>query len=134
MNMTVDEMRQVSQRVHEALSSRDWDALHNLMTPGLAAEFKASFTWLLAAFPDYSPVEEDVRIFDVDAQASAARFFWRGTHRGEVYGVAPTGKVIEFRGLAMERYVDGTVVESIVELNELDLLRQLGATKLPPAE
>ena len=107
MRMTVEELQELSDQVSGALRSKNWNALKNVMTPDLAPEFEESFMWLYSAFPDYSPAEDEVRIFDVEAQASAARLLWRGTHQGEIYGVAPTGTVIEFRGLVMERYQDG---------------------------
>ena len=50
-------------------------------------------------------------------------------------GVAPTGRRVRFRGLALDRVVDGKIVESIVEVDLEDVLGQIGAVmKAEPSE
>jgi predicted ester cyclase len=36
----------------------------------------------------------------------------RGVHKGEFYGIAPTGRVVEAVGICVFRFVDGRVTES----------------------
>jgi predicted ester cyclase len=36
----------------------------------------------------------------------------RGTHTGELLGIAPTGRAIEFKAIAVHRVSDGRIVES----------------------
>jgi predicted ester cyclase len=65
----------------------------------------------------------------------ANRFVFYGTHQGEFMGVAPTGREVTFRGLSLDRVVDGKIVESIVEMDLEDVLRQIGAVvKAEPSE
>jgi len=50
-------------------------------------------------------------------------------------GVAPTGREVTFRGLSLDRVVDGKIVESIVEMDLEDVLRQIGArVRAEPSE
>lgn len=51
----------------------------------------------------------------------------RGTHTGEYLGVSPTGRTVEFAAMDMFRMADGKIVESWHSVDELGLLRQLGA-------
>ena len=55
-----------------------------------------------------------------------------GTHQGEFFGVAPTGKRIEMTGINIERFDEGgKLVEEWPEYNLLGALRQLGAVPEP---
>jgi steroid delta-isomerase-like uncharacterized protein len=90
--------------------------------------FRTYMRKVQSAFPDFhnSIVEitaEDDRV--------AARTFYRGTHRGEIFGLAPTGKAISYAGAAFFRIRDGQVIEGWVLGDLLGLLRQLGAHSLP---
>jgi steroid delta-isomerase-like uncharacterized protein len=90
--------------------------------------FRTYMRKVQSAFPDFhnSIVEitaEDDRV--------AARTFYRGTHRGEIFGLAPTGKAISYAGAAFFRIRDGQVIEGWVLGDLLGLLRQLGAHLLP---
>jgi len=53
------------------------------------------------------------------------RITLRGTHLGEFRGMAPTGKEIEIKGIAIFRFSsEGKVVESWDALDQLSLMRQ----------
>jgi steroid delta-isomerase-like uncharacterized protein len=80
-----------------------------------------------AAFPDgRMTIEEMV----AEGERVATRKTFRGTHRGELMGIPPTGKVVEIGLIDIVRLVDGKVVESWSAADDLGLLRQLGV--LPP--
>ena len=75
------------------------------------------------ALPDWhSDVEELVGEGDIVVE----RFTASGTHRGELMGVAATGRVIVLRGIQMFRIENCMIVERWGRLDELGLLRQLG--------
>ena len=87
--------------------------------------FRSYMRLIQAAFPDFhNTVEEMI----AEGSRVAARLTYRGTHRGEIFGVKPTGKKIQYDGLAMFRIDDGRIVEGYVLGNVLDLLAQLGVT------
>ena len=80
-----------------------------------------------AAFPDgRMTIEEMV----AEGERVATRKTCRGTHRGELMGIPPTGKVVEIGLIDIVRLVDGKVVESWSAADDPGLLRQLGV--LPP--
>jgi predicted ester cyclase len=76
------------------------------------------------AFPDLSLTVED--IFSAGDMV-AARVAFRGTHRGEFQGIPPTDKQVAFTSIEIDRMVDGKVQEHWFELDQLGLMRQLGA-------
>jgi predicted ester cyclase len=81
-----------------------------------------------SAFPDFhNTIEEIVAEND---RVIARTFYW-GTHRGEIFGVAPTGKAITYAGAAFFRIEDGRITHGWVLGDLLSLLRQLGADSLP---
>ena len=61
----------------------------------------------------------------------ATRWTGRGTHDGEIVGVAPTGKEVTVSGLTISRVENGLVVEEQTEWDALGMLVQLGAVPAP---
>lgn len=118
----------VNAAVGEAISLGDYDAFDRLMSPELAAEFRQGITELKKAFPDYAGTDE---FYVVEGDRVVSRWTYQGTHRGEWMGIPPTGRRVIFTGISIDRVVDGRLVESILEMNMLDVLRQLGAPGLP---
>jgi predicted ester cyclase len=57
----------------------------------------------------------------------ATRWSMRATHRGEVMGVAGTGKPVTLQGISIDRVVDGRIVEHWRVQDDLSLARQVGA-------
>jgi predicted ester cyclase len=129
--MDLDEMKRIDSEVGAAISSGDLDAFDDLMSPQLAASFKEDIAELRRAFPDYGGTNER-QVAEVDTVAT--RFLFYGTHQGEFFGVAPTGKRITFAGLSMSRFAEGRMVDTIVEMDWLEVLRQLGYPGLPNEE
>jgi predicted ester cyclase len=131
-SMSTEENKAVSNRVAEAIGRGDLDAIDELMAPDLAQEFKRGMAEIRQAFPDYHGTNE-IQIAEGDMVAN--RWVFHGTHRGEFMGIAPTGREVTFRGLSIDRVVDGKIVESIIEANLEDLLQQIGAVlQAAPAE
>ena len=57
----------------------------------------------------------------------ACRFVVRGTHRGELMGIRPTGKPVNLPGLTILRFRAGKCIERWSQADFLGLLQQLGA-------
>ena len=126
--MSAQENKILSNRVAQAISEGDLDALDELMAPELAEEFKRDLTEIRRAFPDYAGTNVEQI---VEGEKVANRFVFLGTHLGEFEGVTPTGKRVEFTGNSIDRVVEGKIVESWVELDMLGVMRQLGAEPEP---
>jgi steroid delta-isomerase-like uncharacterized protein len=91
--------------------------------PG-AAGVKGKVESLRAAFPDLRYTLEDVV---AEGDLVAARYSWRGTHKGEAFlGIPPSGKSILVRGMDFYRFRDGKIVEHWDNIDELGMLSQLG--------
>lgn len=75
------------------------------------------------AFPDWhSDLEQLVAEGDIVVE----RFTARGTHQGELFGAAATGRQVRLAGINIFGVRDGRIVERWGRLDELGLLRQLG--------
>jgi len=80
------------------------------------------------SFPDWhSTVEELI----AEGDKVAERWTGRGSHRGELQGIPPTGKRVEVPGSVFYRIVDGKIVEFRGLFNIISLMQQLGAIPSP---
>ncbi|UDL87476.1 ester cyclase [Mesorhizobium sp. PAMC28654] len=71
---------------------------------GTVAFFKAR----LAAMPD---LKVAIEVVVADKDHVAASFVYSGTHKGDYFGVAPTGRALRFTSCDIFRVVDGRIVE-----------------------
>jgi steroid delta-isomerase-like uncharacterized protein len=78
----------------------------------------------LAGFPD-GTITIDEQLAEGDLVAT--RWTGRGTHKGELMGVPPTGKQVTVSGITISRVKNGKVVEEWSNWDTLGLLQQLGA-------
>jgi steroid delta-isomerase-like uncharacterized protein len=76
-----------------------------------------------SAFPDLKVTIEDQL---AERDLVATRWTAKGTHKGELLGIAPTGKEATVTGLTIDRIKDGKIVESWNNWDTLGMLRQLG--------
>jgi steroid delta-isomerase-like uncharacterized protein len=90
--------------------------------------FKQSVNMFRSAFPDLEITNDDQI-----AAGDKVAVLWtaRGTHLGELMGIAPTGKRIEVRGMYMYRLAGGKLVERAGARDMLGLLQQIGAIPTP---
>jgi steroid delta-isomerase-like uncharacterized protein len=88
------------------------------------AGLKRSIELNRAAFPDMKITVED-QLAEGDRVATR----WRATmtHSGSLGTTPPSGERVEMRGITIERFEDGKVVESWRSMDTLGLLRQIGA-------
>lgn len=110
------------------------DDAYVAQSPGMAEPirgkdgFREFVTTYLAGFPDGSiTVEEQL----AEGDLVATRWTGRGTQRGELMGMAPTGKEVTVPGITISRIVDGKVREAWVSWDMLSLLQQLGYAPEP---
>ncbi len=89
--------------------------------PDAAREVAAAYH---AAFPDLRLSIGDLL---ADGDKVVLRWTARGAHRGELRGIAPTGKEITTTGITIWRIADGRIAEEWVNWDTFGLLQQLGA-------
>lgn len=90
---------------------------------GLAG-FKNYVALVRHAFPDFHNTIEELI---AEGDRVAARLAYRGTHRGELFGLAPTGREVNYAGAAIFRIHRGKIVNGWVLGDTASLMRQLGA-------
>jgi predicted ester cyclase len=89
------------------------------------AELAAFLGGIRAGFPDLEFVIIG-QIAEGDRVATWGRF--HGTHTGSFAGIPPTGRKVEWLGIAVDRIENGKIVEMWHEMDLHGLLRQLKAT------
>jgi steroid delta-isomerase-like uncharacterized protein len=75
----------------------------------------------------FSGIEMRVERIVADADWVATNWTARGTHSGELMGIAPTGREATVSGMQFSRVHDGKLVESHGLFDALGMLQQLGA-------
>ncbi len=100
---------------------------HDASTPDLGRGpegEKKRATLYRNAFQDFRLTVEELLS---DGETITARWSCRGTHKGELNEIAPTGKQISITGISVARFAGGKMVEGWVNWDALGLMRQLGA-------
>ena len=84
-----------------------------------------------SAYPD-----TDITVEDQIAEGDAVVTRWtaRGTHQGELFGVAPSGNRVEVTGISIDRFSEGKAAESWTNYDALGMLQQIGAIPEPGQE
>ncbi|HWU37535.1 MAG TPA: ester cyclase, partial [Candidatus Acidoferrum sp.] len=77
-----------------------------------------------AAFPDFHNTIEELI---AEGDKVVARLTYRGTHRGHLFGIVPTGRQVVYSGIAIFRIAGGKIVDGWVIGDTLALMQQLGA-------
>jgi predicted ester cyclase len=77
-----------------------------------------------AAFADFRLTIEDMI---AEGETVMARWSCRGAHKGDLNGIAPTGKQFAVSGITVARVANGKIVEGWVNWDALSLMQQLGA-------
>ncbi len=137
--MSIEENKKIVQRYQEIYNSNDLDALgevvsEDLLTPKIMPGIptgmegaKAAHRIMLAGFPDYRTIIEDLF---AEGDKVAVRITMMGTNTGSFMGIPATGKHVSFTGIYIARIADGKIVEHWGEEDSVSLLQQLGALSL----
>jgi steroid delta-isomerase-like uncharacterized protein len=99
---------------------------HDASTPdfgrGPESEKKRA-TLYRTAFPDVRLTIEDII---AEGETVMTRWSCRGTHKGDLRGIAPTGKQVNISGVTIARLANGKFAEGWVNWDALGLMQQLG--------
>jgi steroid delta-isomerase-like uncharacterized protein len=94
------------------------------LPPGREGVRQSSLT-LKAAFPDAIHIIEDQM---AEGDKVMTRVTTRATFRGEILGFQPTGELVEVKGIAVHRIVDGKLVEHWAHLDMTGFMEQIGGS------
>ncbi len=139
--MSEAENKTIARRFNEEVWGRgDEAALEELLAPDFVDHgalpgqtpdregHRQTLATFRSAFPDLNVTTEDI-IAEGDKVVS--RWRARGTHQGELIGIAPTGNEVTFTGIDVLRIAEGKVVERWAEGNDLEVMQQIGAIPEP---
>ena len=132
--MSTEQNKANDRRIIEGLNQGNMNVTDELMVltfvghdasttmQGLEA-FKQFVSAYLTAFPDLHFTIED-QIAEEDN--TTLRYTARGTHRGDLMGISPTGKQVTVTGIFITRWANGKAEESWLNFDALGMLQQLG--------
>jgi C-1 hydroxylase len=126
-------------RLVDAWVKGDFEALKEILSPdyvyhnetGQTASLEMLIEQLkkeIAMFPDRTISNEELI---AKGDRVVHRYIARGTHTGEVDGLAPTGNKLVLGGIEILRFENGKIVESWEALNYLSLFMALGFEMKP---
>ncbi|AKG21336.1 ester cyclase [Calothrix sp. 336/3] len=78
---------------------------------------------MFIAFPDGRHVFEEAI---AEANKIVTRGIFSGTHQGELMGIPPTGKPVNFSVVHIDRVIDGKIVEHWGQGDTFAMMKQLG--------
>lgn len=97
--------------------------------PGRAG-LKEAYTMFNSPFPDLAFIFDDVI---GEGDMVVGRGIISGTHMGEFFGVAPTGKKVHWTGTRLFRLQDLQVTDGWINIDMMSLMQQMGVVPGPPA-
>jgi 8-hydroxy-5-deazaflavin:NADPH oxidoreductase len=89
--------------------------------------------WMKQFRSGFSNFQCDIDELIDDGMRVAVRWTWSGTHTGNLLGIAPTNRKIDFSETHLLRISGGRIAEDHVSANLLDLLDQLGTAQFAAA-
>lgn len=134
--MSVENKQLVTGRVQELWSTGNTAIIDEMIAPGYTLHkpptgfppdregLKQILTTMRSAFPDLKVTVQDV-IAEGDKVVQRRTF--EGTHRGEFFGIPPTGKTVSVSQIIVSRVAGGKIVEEWAETDFLGMLQQVGA-------
>ena len=84
---------------------------------------KKRATLYRGAFPD---LRLTIEALIAEGDTVMARWSCHGTHKGDLGGIAPTGKPVTITGQSVVRFANGKMVEGWVNWDALGMMQQLG--------
>ena len=129
-----EENKALARRSWEIVNQHNPDLIDEFYTPDLvwhepdqdiqgSEEAKQFVSTFLEAFPNLNVTLED-EIAEGDKVVT--RWTIRGTHQGELMGIAPTEEQIELKGITIHRIKGGKIAEEWERYDNLGMMQQLG--------
>lgn len=94
-------------------------------------EYKELAAMYRSAFPDLRTNVEDII---AQGDKLVVRWSARGTQEGDLMGIPPTHRQINFRGVDIFRFYSGKIQEQWINYNALSAFHQMGAIPALPEQ
>jgi predicted ester cyclase len=124
--MTTEDLKAESRRWFEDGFGRgDMSVLEELMPEEqlLESSMREQVQAYRAGFPDITVTIDD-QLAEGDRVMTMATF--RGTHTGDLLGLPPTGKRMEYTIVQVATYADGKIIDQWSDFHPVRVLQQLG--------
>jgi len=133
--MSTEENKALVRRyIEEGINQRNLAVLDKLCLPDIVVHnaaltlqglepVKQFLSMYLTAFPDVQLTIEDMI---AEGDTVVFRHTFRGTHKGDLMGIAPTDKQVNVTGIDIFRIVEGKIVEQWTNADDLGAMQQLG--------
>lgn len=134
--MSAEQLKAAAQNfIEKGLNQKDLSAFEayfspeltdHALPPGLPSGLegrKMFASALVAAFPDLHVEVEDLV---TDGGKVVTRYSVRGTHKGELMGIPPTGRQVSIGGIAIDRFENGRSIEHWEYYDQMGMMQQLG--------
>lgn len=109
--------------VYDELTSPNYVGHDPAMTVQGIEGLKQFVSMYLTAYPDtHFTIEDQI----AEGDTVVTRWTARGTHKGPLMGIPPTGKQVTVTGITIDRFANGKGVESWSNYDALGMLQQLG--------
>jgi steroid delta-isomerase-like uncharacterized protein len=130
----------IARKSMDAWNRRDWDASRSLMAPGYSytggdgqrqdgPEAGMAVARMFAtAFPDG---KIDIQHVHVAGDTALVEFIGSGTHKGDLMGIAPTGRKISIPVCDILEIKDGKIVAEREYMDMAHIMQQLGVMPAP---
>ena len=124
--MLTEDNKTFIRRYFEAISGKDKPTavVNRYVTD---EELKHHIAFYEAAFPNYELIADDMV---AEGDKVVVRSTFRGTHKGDLMGIAPTGKQVTMPTILIYRLADDKIVEHWMQADALGMMQQLGV--IPP--
>jgi steroid delta-isomerase-like uncharacterized protein len=130
----------VTDFIHALFTKGDLDAVERYLTEDFVNHdpvfggdagrpgFRDIGQLIRTGFPDW---RSDTHLLVGEGDVVVEHFTASGTHRGELFGAAPTGRTVSLPGINIWRVRDGRITERWGRLDDLGFLGQLGLSAPP---
>ena len=99
--------------------------------PGVTPDLKGYKQWVNMTCAGLADRQSTVEDQIAEGDKVVTRWTYRGTHKSELMGIAPTGKQVTVTGICIDRIVGGKIVEEWGEMDNLGMMQQLGVVPSP---
>ena len=99
--------------------------------PGVTPDLEGYKQWVSMTRTGLPNLHSTIEDLIAEGDKVASRWTASGMHKGELMGIAPTGKQVTVTGISIDRIVGGKIAEEWGKMDMLGMMQQLGVVPPP---